>query len=70
MLVLGIGGYARSGIAEVVDLLAAVHYVSRGAAIWNPPKSVKRPFNVTRTWFLNASVNATRPWDSNTRLRN
>ena len=48
-LVVGIGSYARSGIGEVVDLLAAVHYISRGAAIWDPPKSVQRPFNVMCT---------------------
>ena len=46
-----IGSYARSGIGEVVDLLAAVHYISRGAAIWDPPKSVKRPFKVTRALY-------------------
>ena len=40
MLVIGIGTYARSGIDEVVDLLAAVHYISRCAAIWEPPKSL------------------------------
>ena len=40
MLVVGIGNYARSGIGEVVDHLAAVHYISRGAVIWDPPKSV------------------------------
>ena len=51
VLVVGIGSYARSGIGEVVDLLAAVHYISRGAAIWNPPKSVKRPFNVVHTLY-------------------
>ena len=49
MLVTGIGSYARSGIDEVADLLPAVHYISRGADIWDPPKSVKHPFNVTRT---------------------
>ena len=49
VLVVGIGSYARSGIGEVVDLLAAVHYISRGAVIWDPPKSVKRSFKVTRT---------------------
>ena len=49
VLVVGIGSYARSGIGEVVDLLAAVHYKSRGAVIWDPPKSVKRSFKVTRT---------------------
>ena len=49
VLVVGIGSYARSGIGDVVDLLAAVHYISRDAAIWDPPKSVRRPFNVTRT---------------------
>ena len=48
-LIAGIGSYALSGIGEVVDLLAAVHYKSRGALIWDPPKSVKRPFNVMRT---------------------
>ena len=48
-VVVGIGSYARSGISEVADLLAAVHYMSRGAAIWDPQKSVKRSFNVTRT---------------------
>ena len=50
-LVVGIGSYARSGIGEVVDPLAAVHYISRGAIIWNPPKSVKRPFNGTRILY-------------------
>ena len=49
--VVGIGSYVRSGIGEVVDLLAAVHYISRCVAIWDPPKSVKRPFNVTRTLY-------------------
>ena len=44
-LVFRIGSYARSGIGEVVDLLAALNYVSRGAVIWDPPKSVKRFFN-------------------------
>ena len=38
-------------MGEVVDLLAAVHYISRGAVIWDPPKSVKRPFNVMRTLY-------------------
>ena len=51
MLVVGIDSYAWSGIGEVVDLLVAVHYISRGAAIWDQPKSVKRPFNVTRTLY-------------------
>ena len=51
VLVAGIGSYARSGIGEVVDLLAAVHYKSRGAIIWDPPKSVKRPFNVGHTLY-------------------
>ena len=51
VLVVEIGSYARSGIGEVVDLLAAVHYISRGAAIWDPPKSVGRPFNVTLTLY-------------------
>ena len=37
-LVVGIGSYARSGIGEVADLLAAVHYISRSAVIWDPPK--------------------------------
>ena len=46
-----IGSYAWSGIGKVVDLLAAVHYISCGAAIWDPSKSVKRPFNVTRTLY-------------------
>ena len=27
------------------------HHISRGAAIWDPPKSVKRPFNATRTLY-------------------
>ena len=50
----------------MVDLLAAVHYISRGAANWDPPKLVKRPFNVTRTFvFLNVNANATHLWDSN-----
>ena len=35
-------------MGEVADLLAAVHCVSRGAVIWDPSKSVKRPFDVTR----------------------
>ena len=47
----GIGSYAWSGISEVVDFLAAVHYISRGAVIWDPPKSVKRPFNVMRPLY-------------------
>ena len=51
VLVVGIGSYARSGLGEVVDLLAAVHCISRGAVIWDPPKSVKRPFNVMRTLY-------------------
>ena len=51
MLVLGIGSLARSEIGEVVDLLAAVHYISHGAAILDPQKSVKRVFNVTRTLY-------------------
>ena len=51
VLVVGIGGYARSRIGEVADLLAAVHYISRSVVIWDPPKSVKRPFNVTRTLY-------------------
>ena len=29
--------------------MAAVHYIGRRAAIWIPPKSVKRPFIVTCT---------------------
>ena len=71
MLVVVIGKHARSGIGEVVDLLAAVHYISRGAANWDPPKSVKRPFNVTRTFaFLNVNANATHLWDWNPRLSN
>ena len=45
-LVVGIGSYARSGIGEVVNLFAAVHYISRGAVIWDPPKSVKRPLTL------------------------
>ena len=48
VLVVRIGSYARSGIGQVVDLLAAVHYISRGAVIWDPPKLVRRPFNLTR----------------------
>ena len=52
LLVAGIGSYARSGIGEAVDLLAAVHYISRGAVIWDPPKSVKRPFNVMRALYF------------------
>ena len=51
VLVAGIGSYAWSGIGEVVDLLAAMHCKGRGAVIWDPPKSVKRPFNVTRTLY-------------------
>ena len=51
MLVVGIGSFAGSGIGEVVDLLAALHYINRGAVIWDPPKSVKHPFNVTRTLY-------------------
>ena len=51
MLVAGIGSYARSGIDEVVDFLAAMHYISRGAVIWDPPKLVKPPFNVTRALY-------------------
>ena len=51
MLVVGIGSYAQSGIGDVVDLLAAVHYISRGAAIWDPPKSAKRFFNVMRALY-------------------
>ena len=47
-LVVGIGSYARSGIGEVTDLLAAVHYISRGAVIWDPPELVGRPFHVAR----------------------
>ena len=62
MLVVAIGSYAWSGIGEVADLLATVHYISRDAVIWDQPKSVKRPFNV--------SVNATRLWDSNSHLWN
>ena len=50
-LVVEIGSYARSGIGEVVDLLATVRYTSRGAVIWDQPKSVKRPFNVMRTLY-------------------
>ena len=48
-LVVGIGSYARSGIGEGADLLVAVHYISRGAVIWDPPKLVKRSFDVART---------------------
>ena len=48
VLVVRIGSYAWSGIGEVIDLLAVVHYISCGAAIWDPPKSVKRSFNFTR----------------------
>ena len=71
MLVVGIDSFARSGIGEVADLLATVHYISRGAAIWDPPKSVKRPFDVyAYIVFLNASVGAARLWDSNPRLWN
>ena len=51
MLDVGIGSYARSGIGEVIDLLAAVHYISLGAVIWDPPKSVKRSFDVKRTLY-------------------
>ena len=51
VLVVGIGSYARSGIGEVIGLLAAVHHISRGAVIWDPPKSVKRPFSLTRTLY-------------------
>ena len=51
MLVVGIGSYAGSGIGKVVDLLAAVHYIGRGAVIWDPTKSVNRPFNVMRTLY-------------------
>ena len=51
VLVVGIGSYARSGIGEVTDLLAAVHYINRGAVIWDPPKSVKGPFNVMRRLY-------------------
>ena len=51
MLAVGIGRYARNGIGEVVDLLAPVQYISRGAAIWDPPESVKRSFNVTRILY-------------------
>ena len=47
-LVVGIGSYAWSGIGEVADLLATVHYISRGAVIWDPPKLVKRPVDVAR----------------------
>ena len=47
-LVVGIGSYARSGIGEVADLLAAVQYISRGAVIWEPPKLVRRSFHVAR----------------------
>ena len=50
-LVVGIGSYAWSGMSEVVNLLAAVHYISRGAVIWDPPKSVRRHFNVKRTLY-------------------
>ena len=50
-LVVGIGNYAWSEIGKVVDFMAAVHYISRGAVIWDPPKSVKRPFNVMRTLY-------------------
>ena len=42
VFVVGIGGYDWSGKGKRVDLLAAVHYVSRGAVIWDPPKLVKR----------------------------
>ena len=48
VLVVEIGSYARSGIGEVVHLLAAVQYINCGAVIWDPPKSVKRSFNFTR----------------------
>ena len=51
MLVVGIGSYALSGIGELIDLLAAVHYISLGAVIWDLPKSVKRSFNVMRTLY-------------------
>ena len=39
------------GIGEGVDLLAAVLYMSSRAVIWDPTKSVKHPFNVTRTLY-------------------
>ena len=71
MLAVGIGSYARSGIGEVADLLAAVHYISRGAVIWDLPKSVDRPFQrCAYIVFLNVSVDATRLWDLNPRLWN
>ena len=41
--------FRRSGIGEKADPLEVVHYISRGAIIWDPPKLVKRPFDVTRT---------------------
>ena len=49
VLVVGIGSYAWKGVGEVVYFLAAVHYISHDAAIWDPPKSVNRSFEVTRT---------------------
>ena len=51
VLIVGIGSYVRNGIGKVVDLMVAVQYISRGAAIWDPPKSVKRPFHITRTLY-------------------
>ena len=51
VLVAGIGSYAWSGIGDVVDFLAVVHYISRGEVIWDPPKSVKRSFKVMRTLY-------------------
>ena len=46
MLVIRIGNYAQGGIGEVVDLLAAVHYISRNMFIWDPPQLVKHSFHV------------------------
>ena len=51
VLVVGISNYARSGMGDVIDLLVAVYCISCGAAIWDPPKSVKRLFNVTRSLY-------------------
>ena len=46
VLVVVIGNYAWSGMGEVVDLLAAVHCLSRGADIWDLPKLVRRSLTI------------------------
>ena len=45
----------------MADLLATVHYVSRGAAIWDLPKLVKRPFDVTHALHSQESALVRRP---------